>query len=227
MNPTFLILPIILVVVACAAVTAGALAAANILRRREAEAGARRKAARQAERDRTVSQAEERLQTAVVRATWIDPSTGEPHRNDHICNQQCRDLKEAAKKDSMQTARIRPPARELAQAARSRYAARPVQKPAVHGDSGADLVNLLLMQQALNSISHDQDHEDRGERTESQEQPQERAAEAPANEPVPYSAPEPTYTAPEPMSYTAPDPAPSYDAPSFSDSGNVSGGGDF
>lgn len=30
---------------------------------------------------------------------WIDPATGKPHVRDHICNQQCRDLKEQARED--------------------------------------------------------------------------------------------------------------------------------
>ncbi|BCW71877.1 hypothetical protein [Arthrobacter sp. NicSoilB8] len=213
MNPTYLILPIILVVVTCAAVAAGAIFAANVYRRREAEATALRVAARQAEH-RAVSEAEAlELATAYHRA-WIDPATGEPHRNDHICNQQCRDLKAAARN-------LR------AQAASSRCDARTGQQP-VAPDSGAgDLVNLLLMQQALNSIDNDHhggySEERPEERYESQDQAHE-PAEAPSEiETASYSAPEPAYTAPEPISYSAPDPAPSYDAPSFN-SGSFGGG---
>jgi hypothetical protein len=225
MNPT---LPIILVIVACVAVSAAAIFAANLYRRREAEATARRAAARQAERH-AASEAKARELATAYQLSWIDPTTGKPHRNDHICNQQCRDLRDAARNIRAQAAPVRPPARDLARAARSRYDARPVQQPEVHGDSSTDLVNLLLMQQALNSVGHDHHEGYREERPEerydSQDQPQEPAAyEAPAeSEPVSYSAPEPVYTEPEPISYTAPEPAPSFDAPSF-DSGSFGGG---
>lgn len=101
-----------------------------------------------------------------------------------------------------------------------RYAA-PVQQP-VHDTSGADLVNILLMQQALNSIADEQRYEEyreelAEERYESQEQSREYTPEPAAYE-APAASPEPAYTAPDPVSY-APDPTPSYDSsPSFDSS---------
>lgn len=117
---------------------------------------------------------------------------------------------------------------------RTRFDARPVQQPDVHGTSGTDLFNVLMMQQALINIGddhRDEHHEDRSEKHyESQEQAQEYAPEPAYEASVVESTPKPvyaseqvSYTAPEPA-YTAPEPAPSYDSPSYSDSGSFGGG---
>jgi hypothetical protein len=192
MNPVF---QIILIALACAAVIAGAVIAANIYRRREAAADAQWEAARAAERARAASYVPERKQPTP------------------------------------------------AQAAPARHDARPVQQTVVHDSSGTDLVNLLVMQQVLNSVGHDHHHE--GHHEERSEEHNESAVETQESvqEPVTYEAP--AYTAPEPASYTAPEPVytapePSYSPPSYdsspsysdssssySDSGSSGGGGDF
>lgn len=103
MNPKS---PIILVAIVCATVTAGAVFTANLYRR-EAEAMARSQVVRQAERDRAAVQAQLLEQASIYRAAWIDPATGKLHRYDHICNQQCRDLRDAARNLRAQAAPVR------------------------------------------------------------------------------------------------------------------------
>ena len=82
----------------------------------------------------------------------------------------------------------------------------PVQQP-TQDNSGADLVNILLMQQTLNSIADEPSYEEyREERAEARESQEQSAGYTP--EPAVYEA---AAASPEPVSYT-PGPTLSYDS---------------
>lgn len=192
-NPAVLTL---LIALACATLIAGAVITARVFRRRAEEADKQREAARLSARG----------------------SEASLRRREEEANKrrEAARLEAQAPTASRAPASIRPAAAPAASA--PSYQHRPIQQPDAH-DSGADLFNALMIQQALNNLG--QEHEHYRENASGDEST--RFSEY-VPEPASYEAP--VYAAPEPVSYTAPDPAPSCteSSPSYSDSGSFGGG---